>query len=59
MGLVLGKPEVKSFFLKQWSTKYVPAILEYASSSAKKSISSIVSSIQQEGKDTNIMYLHV
>ena len=57
MGLIVGKPEIKVHFMKQWTTKYVPAILEYASTSVKKTIGSILSSIQQGGIfECSIMY---
>ena len=49
MDLIIGKPEIKRYFVKQWTTKYVPAIFEYESSSVKRSVSFILASIQQEG----------
>ena len=36
MGLIFVQPDIKTHFIMQWTTKYVPAILEYASKSVKK-----------------------
>ena len=36
MGLIYVKPDIKTHFIMQWTTKYVPAILKYASKSVKK-----------------------
>ena len=49
MGLIFAKPDIKTHFIMQWTTKYVPAILEYASKSVKKNIRSILATVKHEG----------
>lgn len=42
MSMILSKSEMKSSFLSKWTNDYVPAILEYAMGSRKKTIRSLM-----------------
>ena len=50
MSLVICKNDVKSKFLSKWKT-YVPAILQYAEKSRKKSIYNKLANVDEEGKN--------
>lgn len=58
MDLIFGKPERKAHFILQWTTKYVPAVLEYASKSNKKYLSSILETLKEEGSSCTNVYLY-
>lgn len=50
MGLIFGNLHVKTHFLSQWSTKYVPAILSYGEKSAKKSVARQLTDMDEAGR---------
>ena len=54
LDLIIGK-KTKSQFLKNWSLKYVPAILLYATTSTKRSIKKLVE-VETYSKHTILNY---
>ena len=51
MSLIFGgKSTIKFDFIKQWQSRYVPAILLYAEKSTKKNITSLLTDLDEAGK---------
>ena len=50
MGLVVGNERIKSKFLSQWTTKYIPAILMYGKKVMRKNIARHVMNVDEASK---------
>lgn len=48
LDMIIGKP-TKSQFENNWSVKYVPAVLLYASSSVKTNVKKLIDGIESNG----------
>ena len=48
MAMISEKPNVKGFFVRQW-TKFIPAIIEYGEKSSRKNIQVILADLDDTG----------